>query len=189
MKFFKKAAFLLAALMMVLEVSVGFQAVDVSAAPSKTPQAAYKTYMRRYLYDAYARENNGKYNLHNLDKKGATELFVKYTQNGKNVYKVYTYRKKNNKDKITLLGTFKNANSMSVKGTTLCVSRKIGSTTVTTYYKQSGLKLLKQNEYEKRANGACLRNGKVISVKTYNKNVVSVADDYANVFAGAKKIK
>ncbi len=189
MKIFRKVAISLAALMMVLGVSAGFQATEVAAAPSKTPQAAYKTYMTRYIYDRLARENNGKYNYLNLDKKGATELFVKYTENGKSVYKVYTYRVKDKKDKITLLGTFKNANSMSVKGTTLRVSRKVGTTTVTTYYKKSALKLLKQNEYEKRANGACYKNGKRISVKLYNEKVVAEEDEYANVFAGAKKVR
>lgn len=186
MKIFKKAAVLLAALMMVLGVSASFQAVDVQAADGAN--VAYKVYMRRYLYDAFARKSNGKYNQVNLDKKGSPELFVKYTQNGKSVYKVYTHRVKKNKDKVTLLGTFKNANSMSVKGTTLRVSRKVGTTTVTTYYKKSALKLLKQNEYERRANGACYKNGKRISVETYNEKVVDMADDYTNVFANSKKL-
>lgn len=183
MKIFRKVAISLAALMMVLGVSAGFQATEVSAAV-KSQNVAYKAYRSHYLYDSL-KTKNPKWVYRNLDG-GYQEMFVKYTENGRSVYRVYAYRAKNKKE-VMKIGEFKNGLSMTMKGSSLRVVRKVGSTTVTTDYRKVGNKLLKYNTWEKRTTGY-FKNGGRISARTYNKEVVSKVDEYANVFAGAKKI-
>lgn len=178
----KKIAFLLASLMMVLSVST-FQTAEVKAAV-KTPKAAFSAYRSHYLYDSL-KNKNPKWSYYNLDG-GATEMFVKYTVNGKSVYRVYGYQGKNKKE-VVKLGEFTNGNSMTVKGDSLRVSYNKGTTIVTTDYRKIDNKLFQYNTWEKRTTGY-FKGGKRISERTYNKEVVSNADKYVNVFNGAKKI-
>lgn len=186
MKIFKKTAFLLAALMMVLEVSVGFQATEVSAKVQPL-STAYKAYRSHYLYDSIGNKN-AKYVLEDLDNDGKDEMFVKYTVNGKEAYKVYTYRAKNKKEVVQILNITGNGVSMTRKGKSLRVVTKKGTTLVTVDYRKSDNKLLKYNTYEARPTGF-FRNGKRISTAEYNEDVVSKADEYTNIFVGAKKIR
>ncbi len=186
MKIFKKTAFLLAALMMVLEVSVGFQAAEVKAAV-KEPKEAYQAYISHYLYDSIGNKN-AKVTYYDLDKDGVNEMFVKYTVNGKEAYKVYTYRRKNKKEIVQIMNIKENGVSMTRKGKSLRVVTKKGSTIVTVDYRKSDNKLLKYNTYEARTTGF-FKNGARISTADYNKDVISKADEYTNVFAGAKKIR
>ena len=186
MKIFKKTAFLLASLMMILEVSVGFQAVEVSAKVQPL-ETAYKAYVSHYLYDSIGKKN-AKVTYYDLDKDGKDEMFIKYTVNGKNAYKVYTYRAKNKKEVVQIMNITSNGVSMTRNGKTLRVVTTKGSTLVTVDYVKSGNKLLQKNTYESRTNGF-YKNGKAISAADYNKDVVSKTDDYVNVFAGAKKIR
>ncbi len=180
----KKIAFLLASLMMVLSVST-FQATEVKA----TPKDDFRAYRSHYLYDSL-KHKNPKWVYRNLDG-GPVEMFVKYTENGKSVYRVYGYNTV--EDEIVKLGEFRNGNSMTIKrtntgsGYSLRVSYKKGTTTVTTDYRKIDNKLFRYNTWEKRTNGY-FKNGKRISERTYNKEVVSRVDKYTNVFAGAKRI-
>lgn len=178
----KKIAFLLASLMMVLSVST-FQTAEVKAAV-KEPAEAFRAYRSHYLYDSL-KNKNAKWNYYNLDG-GATEMFVKYTVGGKSVYRVYGYQAKNKKE-VVKLGEFKNGINMTVKGSSLRVSYRKGTTDVTTDYRKVDNKLFQYNTWEKRTTGY-FKNGKRISERTYNKEVVSKIDQYTNVFAGAKKI-
>lgn len=185
-KIVKKIALMLTAIMMVLQVSVCLQATEVSA-KALTPKKAYSNYINRYLYDSIGKKN-AKYVYRDLDGDGVDELLVKYTVGGRNAYKVYTYRAKEDKEIVQILNMTKDGLSMTVSGKSLRVVKKVGSTTVTIDYRKVGRKLLKYNTYEKRYNGF-FRNGGRISEANYNKNVVNKADEYVNVFAGAKKIR
>lgn len=185
-KIVKKTAIMLTAIMMVLQVSVCLQATEVSA-KALAPKKAYSNYINRYLYDSIGKKN-AKYVYRDLDGDGVQELLVKYTVGGRNAYKVYTYRAKKGKEIVQIMNLKNNGISMMVKGKSLRVTKMVGSTKVTIDYRKVDNKLFKYNTYEKRYNGY-FRNGARISEESYNKNVVNKADEYANIFAGAKKIR